>query len=276
MFEKLASETFVFTHPVTNLQAALPFDRPQPGHAVEKILIVPFTRRGAGSSACFVPYQLQPGPSVSSVSVSWNNVPVEVPKFVAVKTKLASAAIHYHPMFVPPNAPFFKIGSNRLVMTGGGSENVSGVAIMLVRPRQVADLEALVRSHPMSKITKRPEFHQDDDCAATFTPVQLKDPLSFCRIQVPVKTVRCKHLQCFDLATFIQFCERNGIWYCPCCPSKPALSIDDVYVDEFFLNMIKDASAHDTNTVYETPQSIHDVRLTAAKVPLARRILDYN
>ena len=274
MFEKISYETFVFTHPVTNLQGALPFDKPQPPNSIEKILIVPFTRRGTGSNFTgFVPFQLQPGPSVA---VSWNNTHLEIPKFVTVKSKLASAAIHHHPMFLPPSAPFLKNGSNRLVMTGGGSDNISGVAIMLVRPRRLPDLEALVRSHPMSKITKRPEFHQDDDCAATSTPVQLKDPLSFCRIQIPVKTVKCKHVQCFDLSTFIQYCERNGIWYCPCCPSKPGLSIDDVYVDEFFLNMIKDASAHDTNTVYLVLVQLFYVRLTSVQVPQARRILDHN
>jgi hypothetical protein len=246
MFEKLAAETFVFSHPVTNLQGPLPFEKPLPPNAFERILIVPFTRRGVGGQSSFAPFQLNPGPSVA---VSWNNCPVEIPKCVTVKSKLASAAIHHHPMFLPPGAPFLKLGSNRLVMTGGGSDNVSGVAIMLVRPRQLHDLEALVQSHPMSKITKRPEFNQDDDCAATSTPVQLKDPLSFCRIKIPVKTVKCKHLQCFDLSTFVQYCERNGIWYCPCCPSKPGLSIDDVYVDQFFMNMIKDASDHDTNTV---------------------------
>jgi hypothetical protein len=173
---------------------------------------------------------------------------VEIPKIVNVKSKLASATIHYHPMVLPRNYPC-KVGPVQLVMTGGGAENVCGFALMLVRPRRLDELEALVRSHPMSKITKRPEFNHDDDCAATSTPVQLKDPLSFCRIQIPVKTVKCKHLQCFDLSTFIQYCERSGIWYCPCCPSKPGLSINDVYVDQFFLNMITGASAHDTNTV---------------------------
>jgi hypothetical protein len=210
MFQPLAFETFAFTHPVTNFQAALPFDKPQPPSSLEKIIIVPFTRRGNAASSSFVPFQLQPG---VSVAVSWNNCPVEIPKFVNVKSKLAAATIHPHPMSIPPGAPFFKIGPNRLVMTGGGAENVFGVAIMLVRPRRLEDLEALVRSHPMSKILNRPEFNQDDDCAATYTPVQLKDPLSFCRIQIPVKTVKCKHVQCFDLATFVQYCERNGIWY---------------------------------------------------------------
>jgi hypothetical protein len=246
MFQPLAFEAFAFTHPVTNFQGALPFDKPQITNSVEKILIIPFTRRGVGGNSSFTPFQLQPG---VSVAVSWNNCPVEIPKFVTVKSKLASATIHPHPMSVPQIAPFHKLGPNRLVMTGGGAENVIGIALILVRHRAIDELEALVRSHPMSKITKRPEFNQDEDCAATFTPVQLKDPLSFCRIQIPVKTVKCKHVQCFDLATFIQYCERSGIWYCPCCPSKPGLSINDVYVDQFFLDMIEGASAHDTNTV---------------------------
>lgn len=264
MFERLASETFVFTHPVTIFQGTLPFDVPQ-SSSIEKILIVPFTRRYLGSSLSVLPLQLNKGPSVA---VTWNNIPVEIPKYVHVKSKLASATVHNHPMFVPKNAPF-KPGSNRLYMSGGGAENVIGVAVILVRPRQLADLEALVRSHPMSKITKRPEFNEnDDDCAATFVSVQLKDPLTLCRIQIPVKTVKCKHSQCFDLATFIQYCERSGIWYCPCCPNKPGLSIDDVYVDQFFSSIIKDAS--DTNTVYVILSTdLHHVLLIFTQVPEA-------
>jgi len=251
MFERLAFEIFAFQHPATTMQGTLPFDRPPPHTSSEKIIIVPFVRRGAvGNVPGFGPFQLQPSPSVS---VSWNNCPVEIPKFVAVKSKLAAAVLHYHPMCVPPSAPFSRVGSNRLMMTGGGAEHVCGVAVMLVRPRRLSDIEALVRSHPMSKISKRPEFDEDDECEALSTAVQLKDPLSFCRIQIPVKTVKCKHVQCFDLSTFIQYCERNGIWYCPCCPSKPGLSIDDVYLDQFFLSILQDTSSQDINTVYATP-----------------------
>ncbi len=272
MFQQIAFEAFVFTHPVTNFQGALPFDKPQAAQALEKLLIVPLTRRSSSGGASYAPTQLLPGPSVA---VSWNNCPVELPKFVTVKSKLAAATIHPHPIFLPPNAPFHKAGPNRLVMTGGGADIVFGVAIILVRPRQLDELEALVRSHPMSKIRKRPEFNQDDDCAATSTPVQLKDPLSFCRIRIPVKTVKCKHVQCFDLATFIQYCERNGIWYCPCCPSKPGLSINDMYVDQFFMDMIEDASAHDSSVVcvsFQPHRCNHP--LTVAQLPQARRLMD--
>jgi hypothetical protein len=270
MFERLAFETFAFTHPVTNMQGTLSFDRPPPHTSSEKIIIVPFMRRGAvGNSPGFIPVQLQPGPSVA---VSWNNCPVDIPKFVAVKSKLAAAAIHYHPLYVPPSAPFSKVGSNRLVITGGGSEQVSGIALMLVRPRGLSGIEDLVRSHPMSKILKRPEHNDSDEVEVTCTQLQLKDPLSFCRIQIPVKTVKCKHVQCFDLSTFVQYCERNGIWYCPVCPSKPGLSIDDVYIDQFFLSVIE--SAHDTNTVYDAPLLRSSNRLIFSQISHARWLLD--
>lgn len=47
--------------------------------------------------------------------------------------------------------------------------------------------------------------------------VSLKCPITFKRITLPARGHDCKHIQCFDLESYLQLnCER-GAWRCPVC-----------------------------------------------------------
>jgi len=47
--------------------------------------------------------------------------------------------------------------------------------------------------------------------------VPLKCPITFKRITLPARGHECKHIQCFDLESYLQLnCER-GSWRCPVC-----------------------------------------------------------
>lgn len=47
--------------------------------------------------------------------------------------------------------------------------------------------------------------------------VSLKCPITFKRITLPARGHECKHIQCFDLESYLQInCER-GSWRCPVC-----------------------------------------------------------
>ena len=41
------------------------------------------------------------------------------------------------------------------------------------------------------------------------------------RMQVPIRTATCDHLQCFDAITFLMMNERKPTWMCPVC-DRPA------------------------------------------------------
>lgn len=56
-----------------------------------------------------------------------------------------------------------------------------------------------------------------DTVEQTALKVSLKCPITFKRITLPARGHDCKHIQCFDLESYLQLnCER-GSWRCPVC-----------------------------------------------------------
>lgn len=57
----------------------------------------------------------------------------------------------------------------------------------------------------------------EDGVEQTAIKVSLKCPITFKPIQLPARGSDCKHIQCFDLQSYLQLnCER-GSWRCPVC-----------------------------------------------------------
>jgi SUMO ligase MMS21 Smc5/6 complex component len=56
-----------------------------------------------------------------------------------------------------------------------------------------------------------------DGVEQTALKVSLKCPITFKKINLPARGHDCKHIQCFDLESYLQLnCER-GSWRCPVC-----------------------------------------------------------
>lgn len=56
-----------------------------------------------------------------------------------------------------------------------------------------------------------------DNVEQTALKVSLKCPITFKKITLPARGHECKHIQCFDLESYLQLnCER-GSWRCPVC-----------------------------------------------------------
>lgn len=56
-----------------------------------------------------------------------------------------------------------------------------------------------------------------DSIEQTALKVSLKCPITFKKITLPARGHECKHIQCFDLESYLQLnCER-GSWRCPVC-----------------------------------------------------------
>lgn len=66
-------------------------------------------------------------------------------------------------------------------------------------------------------------FEKEDPSLAVLSAhVLLRDPVSLNRITIPVKTLSCKHIQCFDLETHLNLRRAPGAdcsktWSCPTC-----------------------------------------------------------
>ena len=57
----------------------------------------------------------------------------------------------------------------------------------------------------------------EDGVEQTAIKVSLKCPITYRRISLPARGHDCKHIQCFDLESYLQLnCER-GSWKCPVC-----------------------------------------------------------
>lgn len=80
--------------------------------------------------------------------------------------------------------------------------------------------------------------NEDPDLIATSTVMSLKCPLSTLRIDTPVRSRHCKHMQCFDAASFLQLQEQAPTWQCPTCNNTVNFRqlVVDKYFDDILMN----------------------------------------
>ena len=129
------------------------------------------------------------------------------------------------PHFAPPGldvTPMFSRASNNVMVTFNNVMQWTGVCVAtLVSPIPLEALSACVPYAP-PEIEARYSRSRDAGTSAgdltevSFT-VSLDDPLGLERIRVPVMGQRCRHFQCFDLDTFLEFCSQRSTWNCPVC-----------------------------------------------------------
>ncbi|PAA51352.1 hypothetical protein BOX15_Mlig033988g1, partial [Macrostomum lignano] len=79
----------------------------------------------------------------------------------------------------------------------------------------------------------------DAAVAMTTLTASLRCPLSRTRIELPVRGLDCRHVQCFDARTYLSMNERKSTWRCPCC-DRPA-PFASLRVDAHFQSVLADA-----------------------------------
>nr|VZI49659.1 unnamed protein product [Spirometra erinaceieuropaei] len=94
-----------------------------------------------------------------------------------------------------------------------------------------------------SKLTSEDDLQSDG-----WIPVSLLCPLALTRIEIPVRSVNCDHLQCFDLSSYLTINKRRPRWSCPVC-SSPA-PFRDLRRDDFFVQLMADQSLKDAKMVH--------------------------
>ncbi|KJE96087.1 hypothetical protein CAOG_009991 [Capsaspora owczarzaki ATCC 30864] len=103
-------------------------------------------------------------------------------------------------------------------------------------------LEPLPLAKLVEKVEKRPRVagielavsllsKTDDEIdVPSSLQVSLTCPLTLAVLRLPARGVSCKHVQCFELETYISVCSRQRTWICPICSQPTAyrhLRIDD-------------------------------------------------
>ncbi|KAI1696458.1 MIZ/SP-RING zinc finger domain-containing protein [Ditylenchus destructor] len=68
--------------------------------------------------------------------------------------------------------------------------------------------------------------------------VRLVCPLSKKRIRIPVRYESCRHLQCFDLKTFLKMKTKRNFLHCPICNTEVSKELVGLRIDKFFENIL--------------------------------------
>ncbi|BHF83531.1 hypothetical protein SprV_0902667400 [Sparganum proliferum] len=155
-----------------------------------------------------------------------------IPEFV----RMFSSAVAGEPVTDPP--PVCKLP----LLPSETPEALVGVYdFCMSSDRVIAASETLAMVK--SKLTSEDDLQSDG-----WIPVSLLCPLALTRIEIPVRSVNCDHLQCFDLSSYLTINKRRPRWSCPVC-SSPA-PFRDLRRDDFFVQLMTDPSLKDAKMVH--------------------------
>lgn len=102
-----------------------------------------------------------------------------------------------------------------------------------------------------AQIQKQNEVSEDDcDIVVATSSLTLRCPLTYARMKLPVRSIECDHIQCFDCESFLSMQQKIPLWQCPVC-SK--------YVDQNLLAI----SDYLQEIISETTDSVDSVILNA-------------
>jgi E3 SUMO-protein ligase PIAS1 len=123
----------------------------------------------------------------------------------------------------------------------GDSQSYVAIAklVRVNNPQEVIQKIVLTKAWTKQKIIEV-NFNrvvQADDLIAGPEVVSLRDPITRSRIKIPVKSQKCKHIQCFDGETYILMNQTRAKWECPVCNSK--IAFPDLFFDGYFDDILK-------------------------------------
>jgi E3 SUMO-protein ligase PIAS1 len=97
-------------------------------------------------------------------------------------------------------------------------------------------MDRLLASHtkPASyskQLVKEKLAIQDNDLEieTSTLKVSLLCPLMKCRIKTPGRSILCKHVQCFDVTSYLTMNEKKPTWVCPVCDR--IAHYDELFID---------------------------------------------
>lgn len=134
--------------------------------------------------------------------------------------------------------------SNNVELTYALTNKKFYLLIYVVKTVPVADLvKKLETGRRITKETIVSDMvnkARDADIVATASVLSLKCPLSTLRIDLPCRSIACRHNQCFDATSYLQLQEQGPTWLCPIC-NNPA-PFDSLAVDEYVRDILKNTS----------------------------------
>nr|CAB3264849.1 PIAS protein inhibitor of activated STAT [Phallusia mammillata] len=107
--------------------------------------------------------------------------------------------------------------------------------------RQLKNRPVFSANQSRSIIKRKLAIKGDFEITTTSLEVSLLCPLGKMHMDVPIKTQKCDHLQCFDALFFLKMNQKKPAWKCPVC-NKPA-TFQNLVVDELFQTIVKSCNA---------------------------------
>ena len=80
----------------------------------------------------------------------------------------------------------------------------------------------------------------DEDVGTMEFRFSLLDPLTYLRMEHPVRSRTCKHINCFDLQGFIDMYMDKDICKCPVC--NEVIRMSDLVEDQYILSILKETT----------------------------------
>ncbi|KAG8919172.1 SUMO ligase siz1 [Tulasnella sp. 417] len=101
----------------------------------------------------------------------------------------------------------------------------------------------------------RQNVDDDDEIEAGPQKLSLKCPLSYTRIEVPIRSSACPHPACFDADSWYSMMEVTTTWQCPIC--EKTLNLDEMIVDGYFDNILKTTDEDVEDVIVESNGEWH-------------------
>ncbi|KAJ2806461.1 E3 SUMO-protein ligase pli1 [Coemansia guatemalensis] len=191
-------------------------------------------------------------------------VQVEIPMSFMARINgtgvLLNNAMSYNPMELTSSFRVTTEYANRVDLVY--TTSVAWVAAIVIAARHTPlSLAGQIRGRELASADEvRQQFFKgaaengDDDVISEGALVNLKCPLGLCRIQIPSRSKNCKHSQCFDCETFLQFYQGKQQWRCPVC-SIIIQSWKELIIDGYFDEILKKTSESDEQ-IYIEPDGV--------------------
>lgn len=87
----------------------------------------------------------------------------------------------------------------------------------------------------------------DSGVEQTSQKVSLRCPVTYKRIGLPARGHDCRHIQCFDLESYLKLNCEKGCWKCPVC-NKPAL-LEGLEIDQYMWSVLQNQMCTDCDEI---------------------------
>ncbi|KAL3661378.1 hypothetical protein V7S43_013581 [Phytophthora oleae] len=148
---------------------------------------------------------------------------------------------------------YSRVGRNVIDIRTTESPSVFGFMVQIVEVRDINDLvkevkeasKHLTYESAKQEVIKSFGSEDEDDVVATVTMLSVRCPLGLCVISLPARGLNCKHLQCFDLKTFMLFSKkaRSKAWRCTVCHKY--IKASDLRIDPYLKNLLAEVEGED-------------------------------